>query len=50
MEEISKDFIDQAVEKTYKKLLYRATVKRAKINKKKAKRKMERKNKRKARR
>lgn len=49
MEEISKDFIDQAVEKTYKKLLYRATVERAKINKKKAKRKMERQNRKKGR-
>lgn len=49
MEEISKDFIDQAVEKTYKKLLYRATVKRARLNKKKQKRKQERQNRRKGR-
>lgn len=44
MEEISKDFIDEAVERTYKKMLYRATQRRARINKKTAKRKQERQN------
>lgn len=50
MEEISKDFIDEAVERTYRKMLYRATQRRARINRKKQKRKTERQNKRKARR
>ena len=50
MEEISKDFIDEAVERTYKRMLHRAEMKRARLKKKTAKRKMERQNRRRARR
>lgn len=50
MEEIKKDFIDEAVERTYKKMLHRAELRRARLKKKTAKRKMERQNRRKARR
>ena len=49
MEE-NKDFIDEAVERTFKKMLYRAEVRRSKYNKVKAKRKQERQNRRKGRR
>lgn len=49
MENKERDFIDEAVERTYKKLLYRATLKRAKTNKKKNKRKLERQNRRRGR-
>lgn len=49
MEIKEKDFIDEAVERTYKKLLYKATVRRARINIKKQKRKQERQNRRKGR-
>ena len=50
MEEIRKDFIDEAVERTYKRMLHRAEMKRARLKKKTAKRKMERQNRRRARR
>jgi hypothetical protein len=50
METISKDFIDEAVERSYKKMLHRAELRKARINKKTAKRKMERQNRRKGRR
>ena len=50
MENKESDFIDLAVERTYKKLLYKATQRRARINKNKSKRKMERINRRKGRR
>lgn len=46
MEIKEKDFIDEAVERTYKKLLYKATVRRARRNIKKQKRKLERQNRR----
>lgn len=49
MEE-NKDFIDQAVEKAYKKMLHRAEVRRSRLNKKKAKRKVERQNRKRGRR
>lgn len=49
METISKDFIDEAVERSYKKMLHRAELRKARINKKTAKRKMERQNRRRAR-
>lgn len=49
MEE-NKDFIDEAVERTFKKMLHRAEVRRSKYNKVKAKRKQERQNRRKGRR
>ena len=49
METISKDFIDEAVERSYKKILHRAELRKARINKKTAKRKMERQNRRRAR-
>lgn len=42
--ESNKDFIDEAVERTFKKMLYRAEVRRSRLNKKKAKRKQERQN------
>ena len=48
--ESNKDFIDAAVERAYKGMLYKATIRRSKINKKKAKRKVERQNRRKGRR
>lgn len=46
----NKDFIDEAVERTIKKMVYRDTIRRSKINKQKAKRKTERQNRRKGRR
>lgn len=46
MEE-NKDFIDEAVERTFKKMLHKAEVRRSKYNKVKAKRKQERQNRRK---
>lgn len=49
MEEISKDFIDEAVEHTYKKMLYKATQRRARLNKRIQKRKTERQNRKKGR-
>lgn len=49
MEE-NKDFIDEAVERTFKKMVHRAEVRRSKYNKVKAKRKQERQNRRKGRR
>ena len=49
METISKDFIDEAVERSYKKMLHQAELRKARINKKTAKRKMERQNRRRAR-
>lgn len=49
MEE-NKDFIDEAVERTFKKMLHRAEVRRSRYNKVKAKRKQERQNRRKGRR
>jgi hypothetical protein len=49
MEE-NKDFIDEAVERTFKKMLHRAEVRRSKYNKVKEKRKQERQNRRKGRR
>ena len=48
--ENKEDFIDKAVEKAYKKVIYRWTMKRKKVNIKKAKRKMQRINRRKGRR
>ena len=50
MEIKEKDFIDEAVERTYKKLLYKAAVRRARINIKKQKRKLERQNRKRGRR
>lgn len=49
MEE-NKDFIDEAVERTFKKMLHQAEVRRSRYNKVKAKRKQERQNRRKGRR
>ena len=49
MEE-NKDFIDEAVERSFKKMLHRAEVRRSRYNKVKAKRKQERQNRRKGRR
>lgn len=49
METISKDFIDEAVERSYKRMLHRAELRKARINKKTAKRKTERQNRRRGR-
>lgn len=43
--ESNKDFIDQAVERAYKRMLHKAEIRRSRLNKKKAKRKQERQNK-----
>lgn len=43
------DFIDEAVEKAYKKIVYKQTQRLAKINKRIAKRKMQRQNRKKGR-
>ena len=45
-----KDFIDEAVERTYKKMLYKATQRCARLNKRKQKRKIERQNRKRGRR
>lgn len=50
MEEIGKDFIDEAVERTIKKMVHRAEIRRSKRNKAKAKRKKERQNRKRGRR
>lgn len=47
---MDKDFIDQAVEKAYRKIIHKNELRRARINKKKTKRKIERNNRRKGRR
>ena len=48
--ESNKDFIDEAVERTYRSMLHKAEVRRSKYNKLKSKRKQERQNRRKGRR
>lgn len=48
--ESNKDFIDQAVERAYKRMLHKAEIRRSRYNKVKAKRKQERQNRRKGRR
>lgn len=46
----NKDFIDQAVEKAYKRLVYKQTQRRARLNRKTNKRKQERQNRKRGRR
>lgn len=50
MENKERDFIDEAVERSFKKMLYKATVRRARINKRTQKRKQERQNRKRGRR
>lgn len=47
--ESNKDFIDEAVERAYKRMLHKAEIRKSKYNKLKSKRKQERQNKRKGR-
>lgn len=47
--ESNKDFIDEAVERAYKRMLHKAEIRKSKYNKLKSKRKQERQNKRNAR-